>query len=101
MSSITPPSAITDWPMPTAVVAYEAAKLVIAWLKAWEWLVGTCVQGPALNLWAQAFPGQPAYWHHLGLQPTASCPSPGDGTLLYVPEPDRNHWGDSVRWDVF
>lgn len=61
MSSITPPSAMTDWPMPTAVVAHDAgaANLIIAWLKAWGWPVRACVQGPALKLWEQAFPGQP------------------------------------------
>jgi hypothetical protein len=51
---------MTDWPLPTAVVAHDAgaANLIIAWLKAWEWPVRACVGGPALNLWAQAFPDQ-------------------------------------------
>ena len=51
---------MTDWPMPTAVVAHDAgaANLIIAWIKAWDWPVRPCVQGPALKLWAQAFPGQ-------------------------------------------
>ena len=51
---------MTDWPLPTAVVAHDAgaANLIIAWIKAWKWSVRPCVQGPALKLWEQAFPGQ-------------------------------------------
>lgn len=51
---------MTDWPLPTAVVAHDAgaANLIIAWIKAWKWLVRPCVQGPALKLWEQAFPRQ-------------------------------------------
>ncbi len=51
---------MTDWPLPTAVVAHDAgaANLIIAWIKAWQWSVRPCVQGPALKLWEQAFPGQ-------------------------------------------
>lgn len=54
---------MTDWPLPTAVVAHDAgaANLIIAWIKAWKWSVRPCVQGPALRLWTQAFPGQ-AIW---------------------------------------
>jgi hypothetical protein len=49
--------------MPTAVVAYDAgaANLIFAWLKAWGWRVRACVQGPALKLWEQAFPGLPTW----------------------------------------
>lgn len=52
---------MTDWPMPTAVVAHDAgaANLLIAWLKAWGWPVRACVDGPARKLWEQAFPVQP------------------------------------------
>jgi hypothetical protein len=59
MSFITQPLAMTEWPMPTAVVAHDAgaANLIIAWLKAWGWPVRACVQGPALKLWDSAFPG--------------------------------------------
>jgi hypothetical protein len=51
---------MSDWPLPTAVVAYDAgaANLIIAWIKAWRWSVRPCVQGPALKLWQHAFPGQ-------------------------------------------
>lgn len=51
---------MTDWPLPTAVVAHDAgaANLIIAWMKAWNWSVRPCVKGPALKLWEQAFPGQ-------------------------------------------
>lgn len=57
-SSITPLSVMTDWPMPTAVVAHDAgaANLIIAWIKAWGWPVRACVHGPARKLWTQAFP---------------------------------------------
>lgn len=63
MLSITPFSAMTDWPLPTAVVAHDAGatNLIIAWLKVWGWPVRACVQGPALKLWEQAFPGQPVW----------------------------------------
>lgn len=49
---------MTDWPMPTAVVAHDAgaANLIIAWLKTWGWPVRACVQGPARRLWEQTFP---------------------------------------------
>lgn len=52
--------AMTEWPLPTAVVAHDAgaANLIIAWVKAWEWPVRACVRGPALKLWEQAFPDQ-------------------------------------------
>ena len=51
---------MTDWPLPTAVVAHDAgaANLIIAWMKTWKWSVRPCVKGPALKLWEQAFPGQ-------------------------------------------
>lgn len=51
---------MTDWPLPTAVVAHDAgaANLIIAWMKNWKWSVRPCVKGPALKLWEQAFPGQ-------------------------------------------
>ena len=54
---------MTEWPMPTAVVAHDAGatNLIIAWLKAWGWPVRACVQGPAQELWEIAFPGQ-AIW---------------------------------------
>ena len=63
MSSITPRFAMTDWPMPTAVVAHDAGatNLLIAWLKAWEWPVRACVLGPARKLWERAFPGEPIW----------------------------------------
>ena len=61
MLSITPSSAMPDWPLPTAVVAYDAGatNLIIAWIKAWRWPVRACVDGPARKLWDQAFPSQP------------------------------------------
>jgi hypothetical protein len=54
---------MTDWPLPTAVVAHDAgaANLIIAWVKAWGWPVRACVRGPALELWEQAFPAQPTW----------------------------------------
>ena len=54
---------MTDWPLPTAVVAHDAgaANLIIAWLKAWKWPVRPCFQGPAFKLWEQAFPSQPVF----------------------------------------
>lgn len=60
MLSTTPNSVMTDWPLPTAVVAYDAgaANLIIAWLKAWRWPVRAFVEGPALKLWTLAFPEQ-------------------------------------------
>ena len=63
MSFITQRSAMTEWPMPTAVVAHDAgaANLIIAWIKAWGWPVRACVQGPALKLWDLAFPGHPIW----------------------------------------
>jgi len=52
---------MTDWPLPTAVVAHDAGatNLIIAWLKSWRWSVRACVDGPARKLWSQAFPKQP------------------------------------------
>lgn len=52
---------MTDWPLPTAVVAYDAGatNLIIAWLQAWRWPVRACVDGPARKLWDHAFPSQP------------------------------------------
>jgi hypothetical protein len=63
MSSITLRSSVTDWPLPTAVVAHDAgaANLIIAWLKAWRWPVRACVHGPARKLWEQAFPEDPSW----------------------------------------
>jgi hypothetical protein len=54
---------MTDWPLPTAVVAHDAgaANLIIAWIKAWGWPVRACVQGPARKLWELAFPGDPIW----------------------------------------
>lgn len=66
--------------MPTAVVAHDAgaANLIIAWLKAWGWPVRVCVQGPALKLWRQSFPGQ-ALWD-TPAQAMAGCASLVTGT---------------------
>ncbi len=52
-----------NWPLPTAVVAHDAgsANLIIAWIKAWQWPVRACVDGPASKLWDEAFPNQPIY----------------------------------------
>jgi hypothetical protein len=54
---------MTDWPMPSAVVAHDAGatNLIIAWLKVWQWPVRACVQGPARVLWEQAFTGRPTF----------------------------------------
>jgi hypothetical protein len=54
---------MTDWPLPTAVVAHDAgaANLIIAWVKAWGWQVRACVRGPAVKLWEQAFPALPIW----------------------------------------
>ncbi len=54
---------MVDWKMPTAVVVHDAGatNLIIAWLKVWGWTVRVCAQGPSLNLWEQAFPGQPIW----------------------------------------
>jgi hypothetical protein len=80
MSSITPRSATTDCPLPTAVVAHDAGatNLLIAWLKAWGWSVRACVQGPARKLWAQAFPGEPIW--DTPAQAMAGCASLVTGT---------------------
>ena len=77
MSFITQRSAMTEWPMPTAVVAHDAgaANLIIAWIKAWGWPVRACVQGPALKLWDLAFPGHPIW-------PTAAEAMAGCASLL-------------------
>lgn len=63
MSSITRRFAMTEWPLPTALVAHDAgaANLIIAWLKSWGWPVRACMQGPARRLWEQAFPGEPIW----------------------------------------
>lgn len=54
---------VNEWEMPLAVVAYDAgaANLIIAWLKAWQWPVRACVQGPARKLWEEAFPREPIW----------------------------------------
>lgn len=71
---------MTDWPMPTAVVAHDAgaANLIIAWLKAWRWPVHACVRGPALKLWKQAFPGHPIW--PTPVEAMAGCASVLTGT---------------------
>jgi hypothetical protein len=71
---------MTDWPMPTAVVAHDAGatNLIIAWLKAWGWPVRVCIQGPARKLWEQAFPGEPI-WDTPALA-MAGCASVVTGT---------------------
>lgn len=60
---ITLGSTMPDWPLPVAIVAYDAGatNLIIAWLKAWRWPVRACLDGPARKLWEQAFPGRPTY----------------------------------------
>ncbi len=80
MWSITPHSVMTDWPMPTALVAHDAGatNLIIAWLKAWEWPVRACVQGPARKLWELAFPGEPIW--DTPAQAMAGCASVVTGT---------------------
>jgi len=62
MLFIMPNSALSNWQMPTAVVAHDAgaANLIIAWLKAWNWPIRACVKGPALKLWEQNFPERPS-----------------------------------------
>lgn len=71
---------MTDWPIPTAVVAHDAGatNLIIAWLKAWGWPVRACVQGPARKLWEHAFPGEPIW--DTPAQAMASCSSVVTGT---------------------
>ncbi len=66
--------------MPTAVVAHDAGatNLIIAWLKAWGWPVRACVQGPARDLWAQAFPGEHIW--DTPAQAMAECASLVTGT---------------------
>lgn len=71
---------MTDWPMPTAVVAHDAGatNLIIAWIKAWGWPVRACVHGPARKLWEQAFPGEPIW--DTPAQAIAGCASLVTGT---------------------
>lgn len=63
MLFITQRFAMTDWPMPTAVVAHDAGatNLLIAWLKSWGWPVRACIQGPARRLWELTFPDEPIW----------------------------------------
>ncbi len=88
---------MTDWPLPTAVVAHDAgaANLIIAWLKAWQWPVRPCVQGPALKLWEQAFPGHPIW--PTPAEAMAGCASLLTGTGWASPfEHDARREGHSL-----
>jgi hypothetical protein len=71
---------MTDWPMPTAVVAHDAGatNLIIAWVKSWGWSVRACVHGPARKLWEEAFPDVPIWDTPAGAM--AGCASLVTGT---------------------
>jgi len=88
--SITPSFSMTDWPMPTAVVAHDAgaANLIIGWLKSWNWPVRACVHGPALKLWEQAFPNEPTFF-------TPSQAMQGCASLL-----SGTGWASSLEHDA-